>query len=417
MNFVPYAVPVFLVLIVLEFCWGWFKGNNTYRLNDSLNSLSLGLLSVATKFIFLSVGYIVFVKIERDYSLGLFDSQITGHWLIALLVYDFFYYWFHRISHERQFFWGSHVVHHQSEDYNLSTALRQTSTSFFTTWIFYVPCFVLGMPIGMYISIASAHLIYQFWVHSQHIPKLGVFEWFLITPSNHRVHHAQNEQYIDKNYGGLFIIWDRLFGTFKEEDEQEAPIYGIRTPLQSWNPAWANIHIFVTMLSDAWRTQLWRDKLRILWAKTDWRPEDMEAQYPQPKTNLEQFEKYNPQLSTVSNIVIIAQYLMVSVLHFWTSLQLLDGPYWLVFGATIIQIITLVAIGMVLDGGRYVRLMEVTRSLVTLVIVYNLFELGLISSAWLNMGLLYFCVSGALMWFVILREASNQSELAHGLRI
>ena len=244
MNFVPYAVPVFLVLIVLEFCWGWLQGNNTYRLNDSLNSLSLGLLSVATKFIFLSVGYIVFVKIEQDYSLGRFDSQIIGHW-------------FHRISHERQFFWGSHVVHHQSEDYNLSTALRQTSTSFFTTWIFYVPCFVLGMPIGMYISIASAHLIYQFWVHSQHIPKLGALEWLLITPSNHRVHHAQNAQYIDKNYGGLFIIWDRLFGTFKEEDEQEAPIYGIRTPLQSWNPAWANIHIFVTMLRDAWRTKLW----------------------------------------------------------------------------------------------------------------------------------------------------------------
>ena len=178
-----------------------------------------------------------------------------------------------------------------------------------------------------------------------------------------------------------------------------------------------NIHIFVTMLSDAWRTKLWRDKLRILWAKTGWRPEDMEAQYRQPKTNLEQFEKYNPQLGTLSNVVIFSQYLLVAVLHFWTSLQVLNGPYWVVFGATVIQIITVVAIGMVLDGGRYVRLMEITRSLVTLVIVYSLFQADLISFAWLNVGLLYLWVSSALMWFVILSEASNQPELDHGLRI
>ena len=415
MNFVPYAVPVFLVLIVLEYCWGWLNGNITYRINDSLNSLSLGLLSVATKFIFLSVGYIVFAKIELDYSLGLFDSDNAGHWVVALLVYDFFYYWFHRVSHERQFFWGSHVVHHQSEDFNLSTALRQTSTSMFTTWIFYVPCFVLGMPIGMYISIASAHLIYQFWVHSQHIPKLGVLELVLITPSNHRVHHAQNAQYIDKNYGGLFIIWDRLFGTFKEEDEQESPIYGIRTPLQSWNPAWANIHIFVTMVSDAWRTRLWRDKLRIIGAKTGWRPEDMEAQYPQPKTNLAHVKKYNAQLSPLSNLLIGVQFLLVSALHFWVSLQVFDGPYWLVFGATIVQIITVVTIGMVLDGGPHTRLIETTRSVVTLVIAYSLFDAGLISFDLIKIALLYLCVSSVIMWFVIVREGFNQSEIDHGL--
>lgn len=411
MNFVPYAVPVFIALIVLEFCWGWLKGKNTYRFNDSINSLSLGLLSVVTKFIFLSVGYIVFVKIEQHYSLGLFDSQNTGHWIVGLVIYDFLYYWFHRISHERQFFWGSHVVHHQSEDYNLSTALRQTSTSFFTTWIFFIPCFILGMPTAMYVSIASAHLIYQFWVHSQHIPKLGVLEWFLITPSNHRVHHAQNEQYIDKNYGGVLIVWDRLFGTFKEEDYQEAPIYGICVPLRSWNPAWANVHIFVNMLGDAWRTKLWRDKLRIFWAKTGWRPEDMAARYPQQKTNLEQFEKYNRQLSVSSNLVIFVQYLLVSGLYFWTSLHLLEGPYWLIFGTTIVQIITVVVIGMVLDGGRHVRIMEAIRLCVTLVIIYSLFKTALISSALFNTGLLYLCVSNLMMWFVILREDAIQLKV------
>lgn len=417
MNFVPYAVPFFLLLILLEFCWGWLKGNNTYRVNDSLNSLSLGLLSVATKFIFLSVGYIVLSRIEQDYSLGLLDSQVTLHWIIGLLLYDFLYYWFHRISHERQFFWGSHVVHHQSEDYNLSTALRQTSTSFLTTWVFYIPCFLLGMPIEMYISIASAHLIYQFWVHSQHIPKLGPLEWLLITPSNHRVHHAQNEQYIDKNYGGLFIIWDRLFGTFKEEDENEPAIYGIRTPLQSWNPAWANIHIFVGMLRDAWRTEAWRDKLRILWARTGWRPADVAAQYPLPKTDLDHFEKYDPQLTPASNVIIIAQYLLVSIVHFWTSLELLGGPYWLVFGATIIQIHSIIVIGMVLSGSAYARPMEYTRWLVTAGILYSLSMAGLISSTLLTSGILYLAVSAGLMWFVIKRESHSHSVLDQGLGI
>ena len=250
MNFIPYAIPVFLLLIVIELFWGWWKGNNTYRANDSINSLSLGLLSTVTKFVFLNIGLLVFSGIEENYAIWAFNSSSLGHWLLAILLYDFLYYWFHRVSHERQFFWGSHVVHHQSEDYNLSTALRQTSTSFFTTWVFFIPCFFLGMPISMYVSIASAHLIYQFWVHTQHISTLGFLEWFMVTPSNHRVHHAQNPDYIDKNYGGLLIIWDRLFGTFQKEHREQPAIYGIRVPLASWNPIWANLHIFINMAMD-----------------------------------------------------------------------------------------------------------------------------------------------------------------------
>ena len=263
MNFVPYAVPFFLLLILVELAWGWLKGKNTYRINDSLNSLSLGLLSTVTKLVFLNIGLLVGSNIGQNHAIWSFDMASTSHWLLGLLLYDFLYYWYHRISHERQFFWGSHVVHHQSEEYNLSTALRQTSTSFLTTWIFYIPCFFLGMPIYMYVSIATAQLIYQFWVHTQHIGKLGFLEWFFVSPSNHRVHHAQNPEYIDKNYGGLLIIWDRLFGTFKEEDEEVKPIYGIRVPLKSWNPLWANLHIFVNMARDAWHTNNWKENIGI----------------------------------------------------------------------------------------------------------------------------------------------------------
>ena len=154
MNFVPYAVPIFLLLILVELCWGWLKDKNTYRVNDSINSLSMGLLSTVTKFVFLNIGLLVFSRIEQNHAVWSFEMASISHWLLGILLYDFLYYWYHRISHERQLFWASHVVHHQSEDYNLSTALRQTSTSFMTTWVFFIPYFFLGMPIYMYVSIA-----------------------------------------------------------------------------------------------------------------------------------------------------------------------------------------------------------------------------------------------------------------------
>ena len=143
---------------------------------------------------------------ETHFSLPRWDSSSILTWIVAFIAYDFFYYWFHRISHERQIFWASHVAHHQSEDYNLSTALRQTGTGFFLTWVFYIPLFIIGVPSYVFVSVASINLIYQFWVHTEHVPKLGWFELFFVSPSNHRVHHAQNEEYIDKNYGGVFII-------------------------------------------------------------------------------------------------------------------------------------------------------------------------------------------------------------------
>lgn len=370
MNFVTYAIPFFLLLIVIELVWGWSKGNNTYRVNDSLNSLSLGLLSTVTKFVFLNIGLLVFSRIEQNYAVWAFDMTSYAHWLVGLLFYDFLYYWFHRISHERQFFWGSHVVHHQSEDYNLSTALRQTSTSFLTTWVFFIPCFFLGMPIYMYVSIATAQLIYQFWVHTQHIPKLGFIEWFMVTPSNHRVHHAQNKDYIDKNYGGLLIVWDRLFGTFKEEDEQLKPIYGIRSPLNSWNPLWANIHIFISMVRDAWLTARWSDKFRVFWARTGWRPADVAARYPAEKSDLNNFNKYDPQLRVKVNVGIIGQYFIVSIFHAWGAQQASQLSTELLWATVIAQAYTLIVIGALLEGKQTASFLENTRLLVLAAMLY-----------------------------------------------
>jgi len=401
MNFVPYAIPVFLLMIVLELGWGLLKGNNTYRLNDSINSLSMGLLSTVTKFVFLNIGALVFAKISQEYAIWSFDPNSLGHWLLAILLYDFLYYWFHRISHERQFFWGSHVVHHQSEDYNLSTALRQTSTSFATTWVFYIPCFFLGMPITMFVSIVSAHIIYQFWVHTQHIPKLGVFEWFMVSPSNHRVHHAQNADYIDKNYGGLLIVWDRLFGTFKAEEENQPAIYGIRVPLQSWNPIWANLHIFVGMLRDIWFTNRWADKFRVLWSKTGWHPDDMVERFPEQKSDLQQFEKYNPQHSNRVNGAIILQYLLLTVLHFWSAGQSAAISSTLMWAVVLAQVGILIVIGAVLDGKAYARSLEYARLLALSAMLWIGYSANLISSAWLSWGFGYLFASGVLTWVCI----------------
>jgi alkylglycerol monooxygenase len=415
MNFIPYAIPVFLLLIVIELFWGWWKGNNTYRANDSINSLSLGLLSTVTKFVFLNIGLLVFSGIEENYAIWAFNSSSLGHWLLAILLYDFLYYWFHRVSHERQFFWGSHVVHHQSEDYNLSTALRQTSTSFFTTWVFFIPCFFLGMPISMYVSIASAHLIYQFWVHTQHISTLGFLEWFMVTPSNHRVHHAQNPDYIDKNYGGLLIIWDRLFGTFQKEHREQPAIYGIRVPLASWNPIWANLHIFINMAMDAWRTANWLDKFRVLWSRTGWRPGDVETLYPAQKSDLDQFEKYNPDLSPLTNGAIVAQYILLSVFHLWSAGQVAQLSYGLVWATVAIQAYTLVVIGAILDGKPFARRLEQSRLLVLATGLYSSFSLNLITIDWLYFGIGALLLSAAVMWLSLkptMAPVSSKTELA-----
>jgi len=410
MNFVPYAIPVFLLMIVLELGYGLLKGNNTYRVNDSINSLSMGLLSTVTKFVFLNIGALVFAQISREYAIWSFDINSLGHWLLAILLYDFLYYWFHRISHERQFFWGSHVVHHQSEDYNLSTALRQTSTSFATTWVFYIPCFFLGMPISMFVSIASAHLIYQFWVHTQHIPKLGIFEWFMVSPSNHRVHHAQNADYIDKNYGGLLIIWDRLFGTFKAEEENQQAIYGIRVPLRSWNPIWANLHIFAAMLRDIWHTQRWSDKFRVLWSKTGWHPEDMVERFPEKKSDLQQFEKYNPQRSSLVNGAIILQYLLLAALHFWSAGQSTLLSSALMWAVVLAQVAILLVIGALLDGKAYAGSLEYARLLALSAMLWISYSAELISSDWLGWGAGYLITSGVLMGVCVTSDRKSSSS-------
>ena len=314
MDYVPYAVPFFLLAILLELFYGWLKNKNTYRANDALSSMFMGALRSTSSALKIGLGGAVFFFVETYFSLPRWDSSSILTWVIAFVTYDFFYYWFHRISHERQIFWASHVAHHQSEDYNLSTALRQTGTGFFLTWVFYIPLFIIGVPSYVFVSVASINLIYQFWVHTEHVPKLGWFELFFVSPSNHRVHHSQNEEYIDKNYGGVFIIWDRLFGTFKEEEDEVTCIYGIRGTLKTFNPVWANFHIYVKMLKEIFHTKNLKDKFYVLVAPTRWIPNDSEHLSPKTNFDVQNFEKYNPDSTFVSKVYAFFQLIFVSLL-------------------------------------------------------------------------------------------------------
>ena len=330
MDLIQLAVPFFLLAMAFELVFGIVRGRNTYRLNDAFSSLMLGILSQARKFVVLGVGGLVYAWAAKQTAITQWSVDSLGAWVIAFVLYDLCYYWQHRIGHERQFFWAAHIAHHQSEDYNLSTALRQTSTGFVLGWVFYVPLFLLGIPAEMVVTVGALNLIYQFWVHTQHIPELGLMERAFVTPSNHRVHHAQNDCYLDRNYGGVFIVWDRLFGTYQRELPNEPCVYGIRGPIRSWNPLVALTHVYKDMFDDMRRTTRWSDRLRVLWARTGWQPSDVRRRWPREKADLTQFERFDPQVSMPRTVYGGLQLLAATSLLLWGQLEPLSPEgYWI----------------------------------------------------------------------------------------
>jgi alkylglycerol monooxygenase len=340
MDYILYAVPFFFVLIALELLADRWRGMSTYRLSDAINSLSAGVLSTTVGLLTKVVGLITYTIAWQYVGVFELSANDTWVWLLAFVFYDFCYYWNHRMGHERNVLWAAHSVHHQSEDYNLSTALRQTSSGFIFSWIFYLPMAVVGIPPLVFLTVAAMNLLYQFWVHTRHIPKLGWLEWVLVTPSNHRAHHAQNAIYMDRNYGGVFIIWDRLFGTFQEELDEEPVIFGVTTPLASWNPLWANVQFYAVLWRDALRAESWWDKLRIWFMPTGWRPADVAAKYPVEKPDISRFVKFDVPLSMPQKIYAAVQFALYVLLgsallgqgDALTVQQALLGSVWMGFG-------------------------------------------------------------------------------------
>lgn len=317
MDLLALAVPFFLLALLIEVAVDRIRGTGYYRLNDAINSLSVGMLSSTLGYFTKLIPAAILAFVLQDFAIfdidiAWFDTSLRGLtlWLAALLAFDFCYYWAHRCSHEISILWAQHAVHHQSEDYNLSTALRQTSSGFIFGWIFYVPLFLLGMPFEVFLTVNALDLIYQFWVHTQQVGRLGWVDRVLVTPSNHRVHHAQNEIYIDKNYGGILILWDRLFGTFQDELHNEPVVFGIRKPLASWNPLWANLQVYSYLWFDAVRTAHWKDKLGVWFRRTGWRPADVAEKFPKRNADLAQFQKYDPPASVAVRRYVTGQFII-----------------------------------------------------------------------------------------------------------
>ncbi|MFM1875609.1 MAG: hypothetical protein RL266_1346 [Bacteroidota bacterium] len=266
-NYIALSIPVFFLLIGIELLFGYLKNRKLYRFNDALTNINLGtgsqVVGVMMKGLFFA-GYLYLYE-HRVYSFE--NNWVT--WLLLFLGVDFFYYWFHRASHEINALWAAHIVHHQSEDYNLSVALRQSWFQGWFSWAFYLPLAVVGFDPIMFAAMNSFNTLYQFWIHTTTIKNLGPLEWVLNTPSHHRVHHGSNPKYIDRNHAGSLIIWDRMFGTFQKEEEEV--VYGITTPLNSWNPVWANFHYW----QDLWQLAkqcVGFDKVRVFLKPPGWQP-------------------------------------------------------------------------------------------------------------------------------------------------
>jgi sterol desaturase/sphingolipid hydroxylase (fatty acid hydroxylase superfamily) len=321
-QLILYSVPLFVLLIAVEWVYGMAQGRNTYRLNDTFCSLTLGLISRFPPAFKLGISGLVYVAVGDFLGVAALSSEDWSTWALAFLLYDFSYYWKHRLCHERTLLWASHVVHHQSEDYNLGTALRQTSSSFLLSWVFYIPMFAIGIPADVFIAIAAVNLLYQFWVHTEHIGSLGVLDRILVTPSNHRVHHARNAEYIDANYGGVFILWDRIFGTYRAERADLPPVYGTRSPLRSWNPLWANLEVYAQMLRDTWQTPKISDKWRVWTSRTGWRPVAVAARSNASQAADAGHKKYATHAPRSYRAFAVVQFFMLVLTTLWVLLDI-----------------------------------------------------------------------------------------------
>jgi sterol desaturase/sphingolipid hydroxylase (fatty acid hydroxylase superfamily) len=327
------ATPVFFLLIGIEFAYGLAKGRNTYRLHDAISSIGLGMLSEVTKVFskLLQIG--IYTAVFETFALWRNDDfwMAWYGWLLALVFYDFCYYWLHRLGHETAILWAAHVVHHQSQDYNLSTALRQTSSGVLLAWIFYIPMALAGVPPLVFGVVALIDLLYQFWVHTEHIGKLGWFDRWFCSPSNHRVHHAVNDRYLDRNYGGMLIVWDRIFGSFEEEGEK--CVYGTRAPLDSCDPLWANFEVYASLAKDCWHAKSWPDKLRVWIKPPGWRPADVAARFPKRGFDLGAMKRFEPPMTKGLAGFALAQFVLMlaaATTFLWNaeSLPLLHSAMW-----------------------------------------------------------------------------------------
>ncbi len=366
-SLITLSFPIFFISIAIELLINKLRKTNYYRLNDAVANLNSGILSqvvgVFTKAI--TVGVYIWIydhhRVFRD---------IPNKWYVWIVLFigvDFFYYWFHRLSHDVSMFWGGHAVHHQSEEYNLTVALRQSSTQMFISFWFYLPLAWIGFSPVLFVTIASIQTLYQFWIHTKLINRMpSWFEYVFNTPSHHRVHHGVNPKYIDKNHGGSLIIFDRLFGTFQQEEE---PVhYGVTSPLNSWNVILANINYYEWVVRQLTHVRSIRDFFLVLISPPGWRPQYLGGPISAKDVDVHR-SLYDADSSGAIHIYIILQFIiLVAFTSFFMfgvgsefSQQVFSGAQKLV--ALLFIAFSVINIGALFEQKSWVRLAEAIRVL------------------------------------------------------
>jgi alkylglycerol monooxygenase len=324
------AMPLFLALVIIEKLYGKSKGNDTSPWRDSISSLSSGMTNVIKDALGISISIISYEVLLKHMALFTIENSLLII-IIAFIAIDFHGYWTHRICHNVNIFWNIHVIHHSSEEFNLACALRQSISSFINVFTFLlIPAALIGIPSNIIAIILPLHLFMQFWYHTRHIKKMGWLEYIIVTPSTHRVHHAMNKEYMNKNLGQIFIFWDMLFGTYQKELDEVEPIYGVTRPAATWNPIKINFQHIWILIKDAWRApKLW-DKIRIWFMPTGWRPKGFPKRYPIKKIkDVYNFKKYQSTESSTLTIyscihLVIA---MMFIMHFFYDIAVINTEF------------------------------------------------------------------------------------------
>ena len=408
-NILLITIPIFLVLIFVEISFGVWKNDLKHSYMDTISSLSSGFTNLMVDI--LGLGIIIFSYpffYERLKVIELEESILL--YFIAFVCVDFASYCHHRLKHSINIFWNMHVIHHSSEEFNLACALRQSITNNLGIGIlFLVPAALLGVPPKMISILGPLHLFGQFWYHTRHIGKLGWLEYILVTPSQHRVHHAINKEYIDKNLAAIFCIWDRAFGTFQEELDDVPCVYGTLKPVRTWNPILINFQHLWYLTQDAWHTSSILDKAKIWFMPTGWRPKDVVTKIPRSKVeNVFNQEKYKFEYSFIHKVFVGFHFLTLNIVLYiflssFTNLSFADktGYFLLIFS-------TIFSFSSVMDGYKWSINLEFMRIFLGLLILYFQEELFLTNNSSITMLLSCYLIVSAILNSLILRSVPNR---------
>ncbi|WP_454780740.1 sterol desaturase family protein [Legionella sp. WA2022007384] len=400
-NLTVFAAPIFLILIGIEWSISYYKKSGLYQFNDSINNLSAGILEEIAALPVRGLIIFGYYYLYEHFALFHINPHLIISWLLLWFGVDFCYYWYHRASHRCNFLWIGHSVHHQSENYNLSVALRQGYFQTLTSWVFYLPLALIGFPTWMFVLVASSNTIYQFWIHTQSINQMGWLEKIFNTPSHHRVHHGINPQYIDKNFAGSLIIWDKFFGTF--EPERASVEYGITEPLETWNPFYANVKVIKDVLYYGKNLKSKLDLIKAFFMPPEWVIHRLQQQNQNiSKRIVNQKNSESPKLYMLINIgLVIALYAHLSFIFTLNSLS-----SWLI-GAFIL--FTLYTLGSIANGKQKKLFFEIIRSILVLFILISL-KKGLFLS--FGLAILFLLINLSLFRCHLFKKTSYTSSIS-----